>query len=223
MNSAEKPYEQLSSSERDIFNICGEIIAYKRGVGDVELLKLRERATNLFARMREVDLSEHDSYFKLIAEANELKGEFEIIKKQLKEDKYISIDFKADSAEDIVDKLVGELTTSKSVRTLFEWFPADQDFDPFGDATVIDIVHQEASDEFKLQFTETLNHKRFTSAAHIKAFYEMSSLKNAKLHVHEHEGLDTTEFSLTISDLSQEQVRAKIKDFIEIIKRNPRM
>lgn len=222
-SSAEKPYEHLSSSEKDIFNVCGEIIKYKWGeLHSPELLKLRERATNLFAKMRNVDLSEHDSYYKLIAEANELRKEFQEIKSQPTEHKYIDSPGDINNAEGIASKLVGELKSSKSVNTWFEWIPADQDLNPYGDMTGIYISYQGESDELELSFTETISRGESIGSSHVKEFYRVFNPKNADLQQHKHEGLDAFELWLTMKDLSEDQVREAIINFVEIMRENPR-
>jgi len=235
MNSAEKPYEHLSFSEKEIFNICGEIIKYRWGYSHgPELLKLRERATDLFAKMRKVDISEHDSYYKLIAEANELKKEFEKLKNQPTENKLVDIDLDKSSAEDAVNIVLNGLANSKSVRVYFDWIqiPDDVYLDEeeqvthaYDDVTVIDVIRQEKSDKFKLFLNETFNHGEFTSIPHIKAFREVSgmSMKNGQYGEHEHEGLDIKDLWLYTQDLSLDEVQEKIKFFFKVIKDNPRL
>ena len=224
MNSAEKPYEHLSSAEKEIFNICGEIIRYKWGeTHSPELLKLRERATDLFAKMRKVDISEHDSYYKLIAEANELKKEFQEIESRPTEHKYIESPGDINNAEGIADKLIGELKRSKSINTWFEWFPADQDLNPYGDMTGIYISYQGESDELELSFTETISRRESIGGSHVKEFYRVFNPKNADLQEHKHEGLDAFELWLTMKDLSEDQTRETIINFVEIMRENPRV
>ncbi len=228
MNSAEKPYEHLSSTEKEIFDVCGEIVKYKWGKShSPELLKLRERATELFAKTRKVDLSEHDSYFKLIAEANELKKEFEEIKNRPRDYRYFEFDLEVNSSEKITDELMVKLLDTKEVSTSWDWIPQEylseeaQADSYYNDMTMINIIRQEKSDKFTLRFNEMFNDSEFKSFAHIQTFYKTFQLEDSRLTEHDHEA--TRESWLTIENLTQEQVKEKVKNFIEIIKANPRL
>ncbi|MFA6272350.1 MAG: hypothetical protein WC693_04595 [Patescibacteria group bacterium] len=221
-SSADKSFENLTSAEKYIFSVCGEIIAYKRGrVDNVKLLELRERATDLFTKMRAVNQAEQDD-FKLVAEADVLRNEFQEAIDNERTNKYIDIKLDTSGDEDIANRLINELGDSENVEAFFEWFPPNPDDDPFGDVTGIIITRQESTEKFILSFNETFSHKRFASIAHIRAFYSTLDSKNAELKEHEHDGHNITELWLNMRDLSLNQVKEIIGSFMEIVKSNPR-
>ena len=230
MNSAEKPYQHLSSAEKEIFNICGEIIKYRWGkFQGIELSELRERAIELFIKMKTIDFSEHDSYFKLIAEANEIKKEFQELKSLPTESKLIDIDLEENNPESATNKLMSELTGANNLRVFFDWIPTDHGLDEeeqaehyYSDMTMIDIT-REKNDKFRLMFNEMYDHQKFTSSPHIKTFYETYRQENSRFTEHEHEGPETKEYWLSMDDLSRDEVRERIQTFLKILKENPRL
>ena len=87
---------------------------------------------------------------------------------------------------------------------------------------MINIIREEKSDKFELRFNEMFNDGQFKSSAHIQTFYENFRPENSKFTEHEHGGL-AKESWLTIKNLTLDQVKKGVRNFIEIIKANPRI
>lgn len=107
------------------------------------------------------------------------------------------------------------------MNTWFEWYPPDQDWDPHGNMTGV-YVHKETPEKCSLLFVENINHRRFTSDSHVRVFKDTHVLKDAEFSEHEHDGLETTELSLAMDNLTLGEARELILSFVEIMKANPR-
>jgi hypothetical protein len=229
MNSAEKPFENLNSSERDIFKICSVIIAWNpEERASLDVMRLRERAISLFQKMRGVDLAYDDSYYKYASEAKSLEQDYYKLRNQGQESEYIDSDF-ASTYEDIdivATKILNTLNTGIGARTFFDWVPPSQEY-YHNDYTSIELVSDGGgSKTFSLIFGELFDPYKFNSSQHIKTFFESLDPEIKKgadwQHYRHNEGEGEEETWLKLPQLSSDQARTLLEDFIKIIKSNPR-
>lgn len=235
MNSAEKPFENLGSHEQKIFQICGDIIAWDPGeYMTPEIIELREEATLLFKRMRSVNLSYDDSYYKYIAGADRLKERFEILvnetEEKKKEEIYINGDFvKSNEDLDILkSKLLEALLRHRSARTIIDWAPPVQE-NPHNDHTSISFWRSTENKElFDLHFSELFDPVEFENSEQVKTFYDALNEKlkqKADFHVHIHgdEEESPQETFITINALRTEEVEKLLGQILDVIKAHPRI
>ena len=136
MKSIEKPFEYLSEKEKQILQLCQEIILWGTDLENVEnphSLDLKSRATDLYDRLSNTDMNNDDKYYRFYKEYDELKDYFERIKNIEYEDKRIEGD-----SQELLDEIKNSFKSGKNIRLSKDWW---MDQEGYGDYLNISIEH----------------------------------------------------------------------------------
>ena len=138
MKSIEKPFEYLSEKEGQIVQLCKEIILWGTNPENIKKshsLDLKNKATDLYGRLSNIDMDNDDKYYKFYKEYDELKAYFEKIKGEEIEYEYeiIEGDF-----QELLDKIKNGFESGKNINLSKDWWT---DQEAYGDYLNVSIEH----------------------------------------------------------------------------------
>jgi len=138
MKSIEKPFEYLSEKEGQIVQLCKEIILWGTNPENIKKshsLDLKNKATDLYGRLSNIDMDNDDKYYKFYKEYDELKAYFEKIKEEEIEYEYeiIEGDF-----QELLDKIKNGFESGKNINLSKDWWT---DQEAYGDYLNVSIEH----------------------------------------------------------------------------------
>ena len=86
MRGGEKPFEILSSKEKEAFELCKEILQWSGEPGIITLsgvIQLREDATKLYEVVSKMDMEHDDRYYEVHAEIDRVRKRYQDLREMV--------------------------------------------------------------------------------------------------------------------------------------------
>jgi len=246
MRSGEKPFEILSSKEKEAFELAAEILLWSSdpfimrwpGVGS-----LRYRATQLYTLVSEMDIEYDDRYYRLYEELGKLQQDYKRIRASVEEsiekksEVTLWIDINKDDPKALLPlvqenlhkgiRMVRLLHNNTSEMPYGDWIQFSF-WQPLKDSRGDWQTGERVPDRYVLATDEMFDHSKYKEpysfekirkalAEHLgKPFEEIGSYDH-KLH-----DFGGPEYCMKFGDLTWEEIEKRFSIIIETIKANPR-
>lgn len=201
MKSIEKPFEYLDEKEKQILALCQEIILWgtkPENVRNLRSLYLKEKATDLYNHLNNIDFSNDDKYYKLYEEYDKLKDEFD----KIKYDEHINIEMK-ENPEGFLAKIKSDFESGNNIILNKEYETNQQAYGVY-----LDIAINQFNNEIELKIQEMYDSFTYESNLidKIKKVFEQFKIEY-DFNEHEHSSI-AIEYNLS----------CKVKKFEELEK-----
>lgn len=224
-----KPFEMLGDKERQVFDLCGNIIEWGSNPDHVKfsgVVELKEQATALFAHLQGMDFDNNDKYYKIYQEYGELRNKFDHIKylyhEELKKGAkiFIKIDITTEDVPSIIEKVKKELADKKKIEVFQDWHGHG-----YGDYVSIEIILSSPERCESLNVKEMYDYVKNASDPHtneldksIKGVF--SDLPQTYAKVHDFGGY---QFDTIWKNLTTPQMLERLAFVLEQVKKTPRV
>lgn len=219
MKSIEKPFEYLGEKERQILELCKEIILWgtdPKNAKNWRSLGLKEKATELYDNLSNTDFDNDDKYYKLYEEYDKLKNEYEAMKDE-DEDNCAHSEIRGNPKE-LLEKIKYDFSSGKNISLSKEWETSRENYGDY-----VDIVINRSEEKIELIITEM--HDAFIYEDNlideIKHAFENLKL-NYKYNEHDH-GINVVEYTLKCNTKKFEEFEALLLSIFKIIKKAQRI
>ncbi len=245
MLGREKPFEVLSSKEKEAFKLASEILEWSvdpdilRRYGVIEL---REEATKLFELASNMDTEHSDEYYKVHELVDSLRQKYKTIRegfewrlKNFQEAKFI-FDPAKDSAEDLTAIAESSFSRGTLEVEFLHWNATPQQSPGYGDYVAIDIWDWSSMKSqypdlpesgLGLRISELFDYVRYKEP-HFKILIKVLEDKYGKnfqeigrrgAHLHDFGG---EQLDVRINYKNMKELTEDLKIVLDMIKKNPR-
>lgn len=229
METSRKPFEMLSGKERQVFDLCGEVIEWGSNPDHLKfpgVAELKEGATKLFAHLQGMDFDYDDKYYQIYQEYEELRRRFDHLKHLYHEELehgakiLIKIDITTEDVPSIIEKIKKELADKKKIEVFQDWHGHG-----YGDYVSIEITMSSPERCESLKVKEMYDHVKNASDPHtneldklIKDTFSDRPKTFARLH-----DFGGYQFDTVWQNLTTPQMLERLSFILEQIKKTPRV
>ena len=217
MKSIEKPYEYLGEKEKQILELCQEIILWGTDLENTRnsrSLEIKEKATELYDYLSSIDMNNDDKYYKLHAGYDQLKNEFEEVKNT---DNYTYAEIEG-NFDELLNKIKSDFKSGNNIVMEKNW---ENYQEKYGDYVRIEINHFEGKVELAInEMHDSLIYEN-NLINEIKKIFENFKLKY-EYNKHDH-GERAIEYSFKSNLKKFEKFEKLLLSMFEIVEKTRRI
>lgn len=246
MKGREKPFEILSSKEKEAFELASEILQWSSSPEMIRwqgVSKLREEATKVYELVSGMDMESDDRYYKVYEAVDALRKRYERLKEwieyMVREQKFARLTF--DPQKDTPEQIIGQIRSylQRGMASIqFEHYHASPEEQPaYGDYVQLEIFdhskrkyqHPDLPNTgFRLRISEVFAYTRYESPYFVALKKILEERYQKKLEeagsiagrLHDFGGY---ECDITLDYDTLEKLEEDFKLIFSTIKENPRM
>ncbi|MFA5211148.1 MAG: hypothetical protein WC414_01420 [Patescibacteria group bacterium] len=235
MEVFKKPPEYLGNKEKEVIDLCSEIITWSSKDKNIfyffEKSKIREKATELYEKLNKMDFENDDKYYQIYEIYDSLLKEYKELKEKaenkVKENEKYQIDFFKFDKEELIKKIFEEVKINKKFvgvqYTDFDFWKHGG----YGDYIELQILKSDFNEnEFAMIVEELWNYDFFENKPTVdilKKNFENKFPFKFDFNARQHDFDSAYDFWFKINNIPEDEAEEILKFIIENIKENPRV
>jgi predicted CopG family antitoxin len=224
MKTFEKPFGHLYGKEKEVIDLCAEIIRWTTETSNnslfMERSALREQATKLYEILGKMDFGHDDKYYKIYVQYDILKKNYEELKKKAEAYKVFEIDFINEKNSDIITTIFQHIEK-------YGTFSGEQYakyVGGYGDH--IRLLVNKKNNSYDIHMNELWNYDEHESKPHIDKMinkFKEKFIFQTYYDRRQHDYDSAYEFNFGVDDIPQKDIASVLEFIIKNIKLTPRI